>query len=94
MKTYMIGYDLNKPRANDDYKNLIEAIKAYGTFWHFFDSTWIIKTDDNPIVIRDNLKAHIDNGDELILVRLQGDWGTVGIDEKGIKWLQDHMSLV
>lgn len=37
----LVGYDLNRP--HQDYGDLIDAIKALGTWWHCLDSTWIVK---------------------------------------------------
>jgi hypothetical protein len=51
MSTFMVGYDLNKP--SQDYEDLIEAIKRYGTWWHHLDSTWIIQTDESAKQVRD-----------------------------------------
>jgi len=31
MNTYLVGYDLNRPRKDDDYPKLIAAIKEFGT---------------------------------------------------------------
>ena len=53
MKSYLIGYDLNK--QGQDYETLIEHIKKLGTWWHCLDSTWIIKTDKSASDIRDAL---------------------------------------
>jgi hypothetical protein len=36
MKTFLIGYDLNK--TGQDYKDLIKAIKLLGAWWHHLDS--------------------------------------------------------
>jgi hypothetical protein len=92
MKTYLIGYDLNKPRENDDYKDLIEAIKEYGTWWHHLDSTWIIKTNQSAVEIRDKLKKHIDTGDELLVVRLRQESAWTGFNKKGSDWLMDNLT--
>ena len=56
MKTYLIGYDLNRPRGDDDYTELIEAIKAFGTWWHQLGSTWIVKSDNSAAEIRDTMR--------------------------------------
>jgi hypothetical protein len=65
MKTYLIGYDLNK--SGQDYKDLIDAIKNLSsTWWHCLDSTWIIKSTSTASIIRDTLMSHIlKNGDLL-----------------------------
>ena len=66
MKTYLIGYDLNRP--HQDYPDLFGAIKkvAGGTWRHALDSTWIVKSDMKASAIRDVLQQHIDSNDELL----------------------------
>lgn len=89
MPTYVIGYDLNDP--GQDYDNLFDAIKDYGTWWHHLDSTWIIKTTDSASEIRDNLKQYKDSNDELLVAKLSGAWASAGIDSDGTDWLYDHL---
>jgi hypothetical protein len=89
MKTYLVGYDLNRPEQN--YADLIEAIKKYSTWWHHLDSTWIIKTDDSAATVRDSLVAHIDANDELLVVGLTGEGAWRGLNDKGSKWLLDNI---
>lgn len=89
----MVGYDLNKPRANDDYKKLISALENdFSNWWHHLDSTWIIKTNLGTAAIRDKLGALIDSGDELLVARLQGDWASRGFNTQGTQWLQDNVT--
>jgi hypothetical protein len=89
MSTYLVCYDLNKP--GQDYSDLIEAIKAYGTWWHHLDSTWIIQTNQTAQQIRDNLVAHIDSNDELLVVKSSGEGAWSGFNAKGSQWLKDNL---
>lgn len=89
MKTYLIGYDLNK--TGQDYESLIDKIKKLGSWWHHLDSTWIIKSNSTAKVIRDNLAPYIDNNDELLVVCLTGEGAWKGFSEKGSKWLKDNL---
>jgi hypothetical protein len=93
MKTYLIGYDLNKPEAN--YPKLIENIKkiANKTWWHHLDSTWIIKSNRSTESILNELKASIDNDDELLVVRLNGEGSWTGFTKKGSDWLKNNLTL-
>jgi hypothetical protein len=89
MNTYVIGYDLNRPRQADDYPKLIEAIKAYGTWWHNLDSTWLIQTEASVAAVRDNLSTHLDNGDELLVIQVIGTWASWGFSDDANDWLKD-----
>ena len=88
MKTYLIGYDL---KTGQDYENLITAIKKYGTWWHCLDSTWLIKTDDTAVEVRDNLKKHIYSNDKLLVAKLSGEAAWFGFSEECSSWLKDNL---
>lgn len=90
MNTILIGYDLNK--AGQDYAELIKSIKAYGTWWHHLDSTWLIRTESSAKEVRDALKPLIDTNDELLVINVTGRaaaWS--GFNEKGSNWLKEHL---
>lgn len=90
MKSYMIGYDLNK--SDKDYEGLIKKIKEIsGTWWHHLDSTWIIKTDKSAVEIRDLLKPYIDDNDELLVAHLGGEAAWAGFNQKGAIWLKNNL---
>jgi hypothetical protein len=90
MKSFLIGYDLNKP--GQDYGSLFAAIKALaGTWWHCLDSTWIIKSDSNTVAIRDALIPHIDKSDELLVVELEGAGAWVGFNDECSGWLKENL---
>lgn len=92
MKSYMIGYDLNKPRANNDYKDLIARIKAIApNYWHCLDSTWIIKSDWSADQIRNELMRFLDAGDEMLVVLLTRESAWHGFDANCSKWLHDNL---
>jgi hypothetical protein len=93
MKTYLLGYDLNRPRGADDYPDLIKAIKNLANgWWHNLDSTWIIKNNGDSAQIRDALKPILDIGDELLVVRLSGEGAWVGFNTDGSQWLKDYLT--
>lgn len=91
MKSYMIGYDLNKP--GQDYTDLIAAIKGLASgWWHCLDSTWIVKSDSTAAAIRDALKPHIDAGDELLVINVTGSESAwVGFDKQCADWLVNNL---
>jgi len=92
MRTYLIGYDLNKNGQN--YDPLISAIKqiAYSNlWWHCLDSTWIIKTNSAAIQIRDSLKNLIDSNDELLVVCLDGEGAWTGFNNECSDWLYNNL---
>lgn len=89
MKSYLIGYDLNK--TGQDYETLIEQIKKLGTWWHYLDSMWIIKSDLTAVQIRDNLKSYIDSNDELLVAKLSGEAAWTGFNDECSNWLKNNL---
>lgn len=91
MKTYLIGYDLNK--SGQDYDTLIERIKELANgWWHHLDSTWIIKSNSTAKAIRDDLKQYIDSNDELLVVALTGEAAWTGFNKRGSEWLKKSIT--
>jgi len=89
MKSYIIGYDLNKSGQN--YNSLIEQIKNLGVWCHCLDSTWIIKSDSTAKEIRDYLKNFIDSNDELLIACLSGEAAWIGFSNVCSNWLKDNL---
>jgi hypothetical protein len=90
LKTYLIGYDLNRPGQN--YPELFDAIKQVGgTWWHCLDSTWIVKSDSTAKAIRDELAPHVDQGDELLVVNLTGESAWRGFNKECSDWLLNNI---
>lgn len=90
-KSYLIGYDLNRPRGKDAYPDLIEAIKGLDNWWHHLDSTWVVKSNLTAVQIRDRLTPHVDSGDELLVVTLTGEAAWLGFNITGSSWLKDNL---
>lgn len=89
MKTYMVGYDLNRPAQN--YTVLIDALQEYPLWWHHLDSTWLIKTNNSAAQIRDHLATFIDANDELLVAYISGESAWAGFNDKGSQWLNDNI---
>lgn len=88
MNTLCICYDLDKP--GQDYADLITGIKSFGTWWHYLDSTWLIKTTKTVTEVRDELNKLIDNNDELLVFNVGSNWAGTGFSEKAYAWLKDN----
>ena len=90
MATLLVGYDLNRP--GQDYPELIDNLKSYGTWWHHLDSTWLVVTELTPREMRDALRRFLDEADELLVVDVSGDpaaWH--GFKSRGSDWLKEHL---
>jgi hypothetical protein len=90
MNTLLVGYDLNKP--DRDYSGLIGALKSHGTWWHYLDSTWLVKTTKTTTQLRDELMELIDANDEVLVMNVSGDlWATAGLEKRANDWLQEQV---
>ena len=87
--SYFISYDLNNPGQN--YDNLIEAIKKYGTYCKMNKSDWIICTNDDATTIRNNLKKYLDSNDRLFVGQLTGVAAWSGYQESTTEWLKQNL---
>jgi hypothetical protein len=90
VSTFLIGYDLDKPGQN--YEGLAEKIKSLGPWWHYLDSTWLVKSDSDHVAIRDQLSSVLDSNDKLLVVNVSGAAAAwCGFSQRGGKWLQDNI---
>ena len=71
---YLITYDLNKPGQN--YKGLYDAIKnaSDGSWMHYLDSTWIIRTNLSTKQVCDRIKPCVDNSDNFLVVEIKENY--------------------
>ncbi|WP_426238413.1 hypothetical protein [Pararhizobium sp. DWP1-1-3] len=90
MKTYMIGYDLNKSGKN--YSELIAEIKKIANgFWHHLDSTWLVNSDLEASQIIHRLIPAIDGDDEILVMAVADDWASFGFKDSGNEWLINQL---
>jgi CRISPR/Cas system-associated endoribonuclease Cas2 len=87
MSAYIICYDLKKSGQN--YDDLLELIRSYGTYWHMQGSVWIIQTNETTEEIRIKLSPAIDSNDELFVGQLSGNASWEGYSEEVTEWVQD-----
>ena len=88
MPLYIISYDLKKP--DRDYTGLFEAIKGFDGWWHYLESTWIVKTGDDPNQIWEKLKPHIDENDNLLIIEA-GKERQGWLPKKAWDWIRNNL---
>jgi hypothetical protein len=91
VKTLLVAYDLNRPGQN--YDTLIAKIKELANgYWHELDSTWLVRADMTPSDMRDQLRMHIDAGDELLVMDVTGDLAAwAGFSKVGSEWILKYL---
>lgn len=90
MTTYIICYDLAKP--GQDCPDLIKAIQAYGAYCHLQKSVWLIVSEVESSVIRENLKRYLNNNDKLFVAQVSASaaW-TENHADKISEWLRTFL---
>lgn len=89
MSVLLITYDLRKP--GQDYKGFYQVIKNYA--WaRLSESSYAIETDKSPETIYNELRHHMDDNDNLMVITLTSPWyGYNGKDV--IDWLQKRLPI-
>jgi len=91
MATILIGYDVHSPEGpmNDQ---LVTAIQSLGGWWHHLETIWIVKSDQTPATIRDQLKSHVGSDDQLLVIDISGDTAEwFGVNAAGSAWLTSNV---
>ncbi len=92
MKTFLISYDLGVPETHSDYVRLSERLKSlYVTWARPVKSVWIIKSDKDAMIIRDEIKTVLDSNDKLIVVEMSGNWGTYNVNKEVTEWMKNNI---
>ncbi len=92
MKTYLISYDLRVPETSEDYKKLINHIKAYDYWATPLKSVWFIRTYKSVSEVRDGIKSETDANDGLLVIDITGSsWGTIGVSTKVTDWMKENI---
>lgn len=89
MAVQLISYDLKKP--GQAYRDLHEAIKAHGGWWHCIESVWLVVTDLTSAQVRTRLTPHLDANDRLLVAEVGSDWATWGLSDECVTWLRNHI---
>ena len=87
-KAYAINYDLKKPGR--DYSTLYEAIKKYGKWWHYLDSTWLVISNETPDQIWKRLEDSVDKNDYLLIIEVRDNvqgW----LPEDAWSWIHENV---
>ena len=88
MNKYLITYDLKTSPASS-YDSLYKEIKASGTnWWHYLDSTWVIKSSLEAKAINKKLIAHLKQGDRIFIVKIETSSMDGWLPKEAWDWLK------
>lgn len=90
MSCLLITYDLNKPGQN--YSGLYDEIKSLGTtWWHYLDSTWLVRTSLTVNQASDRVKKRIDDSDSLLILNVSGDSYAGWLEKDAWDWIRQNL---
>lgn len=87
MAKCLVTYDLKK---NKDYVTLIQELHRLGACKALL-SVWVLDSQNSVTVLRDHLRKYIDSDDKLLVVGLNGSWGSVGLTTGEVACLNRHV---
>lgn len=91
MATILIGYDVH-PAEGGVHDELVAAIRSLGVWWHHLETIWIVKSNQTPAAIRDQLKSHVGADDQLLVIDVSGDTAEwFGVNDAGSTWLKNNV---
>lgn len=88
MSVYCVSYDLNTP--GQEYNDLNEELKNSQSWWHFLTSTWLIYTSESSQQLSDRLRAHLDDNDNLMVIRVTANYAG-WLPEEAWEWMREHI---
>jgi hypothetical protein len=88
MKVYLVSYDLKKP--GKDYEGLYKELKSASSWWHYLESSWLLKTNLTADQWFDKIKTHLDENDFVLIIEVGKDsqgW----LPPKAWEWIQKNI---
>ena len=67
-KKYLITYSLKTPNWN--YTGFFNALQNIGPWWHYLETTWIVKSSYNSQQIHSLLGPHLSKNDLILIVEI------------------------
>lgn len=92
MYLYLISYDLKVPGRN--YEGVISALKSAPAWWHYLESTWIIRTELTIAAWNDKLISQMDKNDSLLIIDVTGKPRNGWLSKKAWEWLRTQNEIV
>ncbi|PZQ49789.1 MAG: hypothetical protein DI556_09980 [Rhodovulum sulfidophilum] len=86
MSVYIVSCNLTRPKEN--YSGLTKAIGAY-KHAEAVPATYLIDTTRTCAELRDTLSQHIDEDDQLFVMRVRGAWAAAR-DDAARDWLRSR----
>ena len=92
MKLYLISYDLKSPGRN--YEGVYDVIKSALSWWHYLESTWIIRTNRDVGYWQEKICAAMDKNDSLLVIDVTNMGRDGWLPQKAWDWIRDQNAQI
>jgi len=92
MYLYLVSYDLKVPGRN--YEGVISVLKSSLAWWHYLESTWIIRTNLTIDEWNNKLLSQMDKNDSLLIIDVTGKPRNGWLNKKAWEWLRAQNEIV
>lgn len=90
MAVHWVNYDLNT--SGQDYTKLIDYLKSHDGWAKPLKSSFFVRTTLTAGELRDGIKKHIDDTDDVVVVRVDGqNWATSGVPKNITDWMHKNI---
>ena len=83
---YLVTYDLKKPGKH--YESLHITLKTAVSWWHYLDSTWIIKSEQPVNYWSEKIRGVIDKNDNFLIVDITKQNRQGWLPKKAWDWIR------
>ena len=91
-KPFMLTYDLNSPcHRYTEIKEIIESELSSGEWCHFWDSTYLLRSNLSASEMMDKLKAKADSGDKFFITEIVKNEYSGWLTEDQWKYIKEHI---
>ncbi|BCZ24860.1 hypothetical protein MYSE111917_16585 [Mycobacterium senriense] len=92
MSGYIVSYDLSAPGR--DYASLFSYLKSFPYHAHLLESSWAIITDKSAMEVCNEILAHIDSNDHVMVNEVTRNTAWFGLPAPVSEWLQKYLPAV
>lgn len=83
---YLVTYDLKNP--GKDYTSLHNTLKTASSWWHYLDSTWLIKTEQPVDYWSEKIRNVTDRNDNFLIVDITHQSRQGWLPKKAWHWIR------
>jgi hypothetical protein len=85
---YLVTYDLKAP--GKDYSTLYNLLKSAPTWWHYLESTWLIRTNENVASWAQKIQGVVDANDLFLVVDISKKTSQGWLPAKAWEWIKNN----